>query len=227
MSSTVRRDRDDGLVPSSVLLDLDGTLVDSAPGILGSLRRAITEAGLEVPESALGTHLLGPPLYRSLPPIMGDEATAAVVPIYRRIYGDGGYLDGTPYPGVDELLHGLAEAGVTLSLATSKAEPFARSILDQHGWTDLFTEVVGDTLSGERPTKASVVGEALRRLGRPTSGDRPLMVGDRVHDVEGSREHGLDCVGVAWGYALPGELEAAGVRRVYASVEELRAALLG
>lgn len=214
-------------VLTHVLLDLDGTLLDSAPGILGSLRRALDEVGIEVLDGALGTHLLGPPLYRSLPSIVGEAGTAAVLPVYRRIYGDGGYSEGTPYPGVEDLLHALAGAGVTMALATSKAEPFARSILAQHGWTDLFTEIVGDTMTGDRPTKASVVGEALRRLGHPTGADLPVMVGDRVHDVEGSAEHGLRCLGVGWGYALPGELEAAGVERVFTSADELRVALLG
>ena len=216
-----------GAVLTHVLLDLDGTLVDSAPGILGSLRRAIDEAGLQVPESALGTHLLGPPLYRSLPPILGDAGTELVVPIYRRVYGDGGYLDSTPYLGVEKLLRAFAGAGVTMALATSKAEPFARSILAQHGWTDLFTEVVGDTLTGGRPTKGAVVAEALRRLDHPTGAGRPLMVGDRVHDVEGSAEHGLRCLGAGWGYAEPGELEGAGAHRVFASADDLRVALLG
>ncbi|MBP2369373.1 phosphoglycolate phosphatase [Pseudonocardia parietis] len=211
-----------------ILLDLDGTLVDSAPGILGSLRRAIDEAGLDVPDSALGTHLLGPPLYRSLPPILGVEGAATVLPIYRRIYGDeDGCLDCVPYPGIETLLRALHEAGVTMALATSKAEPPAHKILAHHGWTDLFTEIVGDTRAAERPTKGAVVGEALRRLGHPSGTSAPLMVGDRLHDVEGSAEHGLRCVGAGWGYAEPGELEAAGAATVYASADDLRVALLG
>nr|WP_255426457.1 HAD hydrolase-like protein [Pseudonocardia sp. C8] len=211
-----------------ILLDLDGTLVDSAPGILGSLRRAIDEAGLDVPDSALGTHLLGPPLYRSLPPILGDAGTAAVLPIYRRIYGDeDGCLDCTPYPGVETLLRGLFDAGVTMALATSKAEPSALKILAHHGWTDLFTEIVGDTRAADRPTKGAVVAEALRRLGHPSGADVPPMVGDRLHDVEGAAEHGLRCLGAGWGYAEPGELVAAGAETVYASADDLRVALLG
>lgn len=211
-----------------ILLDLDGTLVDSAPGILGSMRRAIDEVGLDVPESALGTHLLGPPLYRSLPPILGEEGAAAVLPVYRRIYGDeDGCLDCTPYPGVEELLRALSAAGVTMALATSKAEPPARRIIAHHGWTDLFTEIVGDTRTADRPTKGAVVAEALRRLGHPSGADEPLMVGDRLHDVEGAAEHGLRCVGAGWGYAEPGELVAAGADTVYDSADELRVALLG
>ncbi|MFP5020611.1 HAD hydrolase-like protein [Pseudonocardia phyllosphaerae] len=211
-----------------ILLDLDGTLVDSAPGILGSLRRAIDEVGLEVPDSAISTRLLGPPLYDSLPEILGDEGTAAVLPVYRRIYGDeDGCLDCRPYPGVEELLRGLSDAGVTMALATSKAEVSARKILAHHGWTDLFTEIVGDTRSADRPTKGAVVAEALRLLDNPTGPDAPLMVGDRLHDVHGSAEHGLRCAGAGWGYAEPGELAEAGADPIYDSPGELRRALLG
>ncbi|WP_224390817.1 HAD hydrolase-like protein [Pseudonocardia sp. ICBG1293] len=211
-----------------ILLDLDGTLVDSASGILGSLRRAIDEVGLDVPDSALGTHLLGPPMYRSLPPILGEDGTAAGLPVYRRIYGDeNGCLDGTPYPGVETLLRGLSSAGVTMALATSKGEVSAHKILAHHGWTDLFTEIVGDTREAARPTKGAVVAEALRRLGHPSGPDEPLMVGDRLHNVEGAAEHGLRCVGAGWGYAEPGELVAAGATAVYGSADELRVALLG
>lgn len=209
-----------------ILLDLDGTLVDSAPGILGSLRRAVDEVGSDVPDSALGTHLLGPPLYRSLPPLLGERGAAAVLPVYRRIYDESGCLDSTPYPGVEELLRGLGAAGVTMAVATSKAEPSARKILAHHGWTDLFAEIVGDTRTADRPTKGAVVAEALRRLGHPAGADEPLMVGDRLHDVEGAAEHGLRCVGAGWGYAEPGELEAAGAATVYATADDLRVALL-
>ena len=87
----------------------------------------------------------------------------------------------------------------------------------------MFATVCGDTLDRERPTKADVVGEALRRLGDP---EPTIMVGDRLHDVVGARTHGLGCLGAGWGYAAPGELEEAGAVAVYAQVGELHAALL-
>lgn len=214
-------------VLTHILLDLDGTLVDSAPGILGSLRRAFDEIGADYDPSTLDERLLGPPLYDSLPPIVGAEAAAAVMPVYRRIYSDEGGLDAsTPYPGVEDLLRALSGAGVVMALATSKAEISARKILANQGWTDLFTEIVGDTRDAQRPTKAAVVGEALRRLGHPSGADAPLMVGDRSHDVVGSRAHGLDCHGAGWGYAQPGELVEAGAVVVHASAADLRAAVL-
>jgi phosphoglycolate phosphatase len=207
----------------TVLLDLDGTLVDSAPGILGSLAEAFAELGIPLPAGGLPNSLLGPPLYRSLPSLVGADVTPALVATYRQIYGERGLLDSTPFDGIDALLQDLAAAGVTMAVATSKAEVYAERIVAHRGWTDLFATVCGDTLDGNRPTKADVVAEALRRLGEPAA---VLMVGDRLHDVVGARKNGLDCLGAGWGYAEPGELEEAGAVTVLAKIDDLREALL-
>ena len=193
--------------PATVLLDLDGTLIDSAPGILGSLAAAFAELGIPLPDGGLPRTLLGPPLYRSLPQLVGADLAPQVLAAYRRIYGEAGIRECVPFDGIDPLLRDLAGDGVTLAVATSKAQVYAEKIVEHRGWTELFATVCGDTLDAARPTKADVVGEALRRLGGPTEA---IMVGDRLHDVEGARTHGLDCLGVGWGYAAPGELEEAG-----------------
>ncbi|HET8662219.1 MAG TPA: HAD hydrolase-like protein [Micromonosporaceae bacterium] len=190
----------------AVLLDLDGTLVDSAEGILGSLRAAFAERGVLEPDGGLGSSLLGPPLYATLLPLVGPPMAEEIAAAYRRIYADAGWLQSTPYDGVDALLRDLVSAGLRIAVATSKQEQVAHLIVEKHGWADLFTFVCGDTPRTERSTKAAVIGEALARLGRPAS----LMVGDRSYDVVGARAHGLDCIGAGWGYAQPGELAAAG-----------------
>jgi phosphoglycolate phosphatase len=69
-----------------------------------------------------------------------------------------------------------------------------------------FETVAGDELDGSVGTKALVIGKALARLGHPSDA---VMVGDRLHDVVGAREHGMPCLGAAWGYGLPGELDGA------------------
>jgi len=208
---------------ATVLLDLDGTLIDSAPGILGSLTAAFDELGIPLPEGGLPRTLLGPPLYRSLPALVGTDRAPEVLAAYRRIYGDAGIRECIPFDGIDVLLRELAGDGVTLAVATSKAQVYAEKIVEYRGWTALFATVCGDTLDAARPTKADVVGEALRRLGGPTDA---IMVGDRLHDVEGARTHGLDCLGVGWGYAAPGELEEAGAVAVLPDPEALGTALL-
>ena len=210
--------------PDTVLLDLDGTLVDSAAGILGSLAEAFAELDIPLPEGGLPHTLLGPPLYVSLPGIVGADVTPAVLATYRRIYGERGLLESAPFAGIDALLRDLSTAGVTIAVATSKAEVYAERIVAHRGWTALFATVCGDTLDGLRSTKADVVGEALLRLGQPTSA---IMVGDRLHDVVGARKHGLDCLGAGWGYAAPGELQEAGAVAIYREVDDLRTALVG
>ena len=72
----------------AVLLALDGTLVDSAPGILGSLTEAFAEVGLPLPEGGLPHTLLGPPLYVSLPSLVGDDVAPELLATYRRIYAE-------------------------------------------------------------------------------------------------------------------------------------------
>jgi len=210
--------------PATVLLDLDGTLIDSAPGILGSLAAAFAELGIPLPDGGLPRTLLGPPLYRSLPPLVGTDRAPEMLAVYRRIYSDVGVRECLPFHGIEALLHDLAAAGLTLAVATSKAEVYANKIVEQRGWTDLFATVCGDTLDADRPTKADVVGEALRRLGNPAD---VIMVGDRLHDVDGARVHGLGCLGAGWGYAATGELEEAGALAVYPDPAGLGAALHG
>lgn len=208
--------------PATVLLDLDGTLIDSAPGILGSLAAAFAELGIPLPDGGLPRTLLGPPLYRSLPTLVGADRAPHVLAAYRRIYGEAGIRECVPFDGIDAMLRDLADDGVTLAVATSKAQVYAEKIVEYRGWTGLFATVGGDTLDAARPTKADVVGEVLNRLGGPTDA---IMVGDRLHDVEGARVHGLDCLGVGWGYAAPGELEEAGALAVLPDPEALGAAL--
>jgi len=212
-------------VTRTVLLDLDGTLVDSAPGILGTLRTAFDRVGVPWDDTVIGPHLLGPPLYESLPPLVGESAAERVMALYRPLYRESGLLKSTPYPGIDDLLRGLADSGARLALATSKAEPSARDILANQGWTDLFTEITGDTVDAGLPSKAAVVGEALRRLGSPDPATC-VMVGDRKHDVLGSAAHGITCLGAGWGYAEPGELTTAGAVEIHATPAALRKSLL-
>jgi phosphoglycolate phosphatase len=209
----------------TVFFDLDGTLVDSALGILGCLEDSFAELGLAWPGDAIGTHVLGPPLDETLRPIIGKEAAQAVVTVYRRRYREHGLLKCTPYPGIDELLRARTASGARLALATSKAEPFARAILENQGWTELFDTITGDTIDAQRSSKAAVVGEAVRRLGGASTDG--VMVGDRLQDVVGSRAHGLSCLGAGWGYGEQGELIGAGAEAVYETPGDLRAALLG
>jgi phosphoglycolate phosphatase len=212
-------------VAALVLFDLDGTLSDSAPGILGALRYAFAANGLPPLDATTERVLLGPPFYESLPPLIGgEEKLPAVIDAYREKYGAGGMFDASVYDGVREVLAMLYVSGVRLAVATSKPEYYARPIIEHLGLAEFFETVGGDELDGSLGTKALVIEKVLGRLGSPGPSD-VMMIGDRAHDVVGAREHGIRCIGAGWGYGMPGELEKAGAEPVCAEPRELLAAL--
>ena len=206
-----------------VLFDLDGTLVDSTPGIWASIRVAVAELGLPEPTPDELRSMVGPPLQDGFAALglTGDGVDRAVA-AYREHYTAGALLEVTVYPGVFELLARLRADGAVLAVATSKPEPFAVRVLDHVGLLTAFDSVHGATLDGAVRHKEQVVAAAL--VAHP-DGERPVLVGDRSHDVLGARVHGLPCVGVGWGPAPPGELEAAGAAVVVATPAGIPAAL--
>jgi phosphoglycolate phosphatase len=212
-------------VAAVVLFDLDGTLSDSAPGILGALRHAFTVNGLPPLDPTTEQVLLGPPFYESLPPLIGGEdKLPAVIEAYREKYGAAGMYETSAYAGVRDVLAVLHGSGVRLGVATSKPEHYAKPIVEHLGLAEFFETVGGDELDGSLRTKALVIDKVLRRLGALDPAD-VVMVGDRAHDVLGAREHGIRCIGAGWGYGLPGELERAGADPVCAEPRDLLPAL--
>ena len=212
-------------MPAVVLFDLDGTLSDSAPGLLAALRHALVVNDIPPLDEQTERALLGPPFYESLPPLIGGAGRLpAVIAAYREHYAAGSMFDTVAYSGVPEVVAALRRAGVRLAVATSKPEPFAVPIVAHLGLADHFETIGGDELDGSLRTKELVIGEVLRRLGNPDP-RTVLMVGDREQDVFGARAHGIDCLGAGWGYALPGELEAAGATAVCARPQDLIATI--
>jgi phosphoglycolate phosphatase len=212
----------------AVLFDLDGTLTASGPGILASVRHALTQMGEPIPDRAVLDRFIGPPLAHSFGEFCGlDPARVqAAIGHYRVYFGERGQYDNSVYDGIPELLDALRADGRVLAVATSKAEPYARSILDHFALADRFTAVVGSELDGRRTDKAEVVAEALRRLGR-RSADGSVMVGDRSHDVLGARAAGMPCLGALWGYGTADELLEAGADALAATPAELLGLLTG
>jgi phosphoglycolate phosphatase len=208
----------------AVLFDLDGTLSDSAPGILAALHAAFADNGLPRLDAETERSLLGPPFYQSLPALIDASRVPDVIAAYRRHYAAGALYDMRMFPGVDAVVRDLHSAGVRLAVATSKPEVYAEPIVERLGLAGCFATVCGDTLEGDRPTKAAVIEECLRRLGIGSPSEA-VMVGDRSYDVLGARAHGIDCIAVTWGYATPGELATAGPAAVVSTPASLAAEL--
>jgi phosphoglycolate phosphatase-like HAD superfamily hydrolase len=184
--------------PQLVIFDLDGTLTDSAQGIVSSFRHALAEIGAVVPDGDLASRIVGPPMHHTLNEMGLGELADVAVAAYRADYTARGWAMNKLFEGIPALLDDLQAAGVRLAVATSKAEPTAQRILTHFGLDEHFEVVAGASVDGSRARKADVVAHALAQL-HPLP-DRVLMVGDRSHDVEGAGEHGIETVVVGWGY---------------------------
>jgi phosphoglycolate phosphatase-like HAD superfamily hydrolase len=210
-----------GLQPQLVIFDLDGTLTDSAHGVVASFRHALAAVGAEVPDGDLAALVVGPPMHHTLSGLGLGERVADAVAAYRADYTSRGWAMNTLFDGIPEMLADLRAADVRLAVATSKAEPTARRILQHFGIAEHFEVIAGASLDGSRAAKADVVSHALAQLA-PLP-ERVIMVGDRAHDVDGAAEYGIATVVVGWGYGNADVTDAA-VARV-ATVAELREVL--
>ncbi|WP_411376317.1 HAD hydrolase-like protein [Arthrobacter sp. MPF02] len=207
-----------------VIFDLDGTLVDPAGGITEGIAAALTSMGLPVPGQDLLDAMIGPKLSDSLlnvarvPAHLLDE----VIRRYRQYYVETGIAQGRLYPGIREILEAYAAAGRPVAVATQKPQTLARTVLAHHGIEKLFQSIRGSAddetaVDGVPLGKTGIIGAALKDL----ETQHALMVGDRAQDVSGAIANGLDCIGVAWGFAPDGELEDAGAVAVVNTAEEL------
>lgn len=211
---------------SAILLDLDGTVTDSAPGITDTLAYTFEQLGMPVPDQAELLRYVGPPILDSFRDRAGMTLAERehALEIYRARYLDRGAYDAMLYPGMAELVSEIAAAGIPLSLATSKPELPATLMLEHFTIAHHFDLITGASADEVRSAKADVVAEALVRL-RAMDADltRPVMIGDRVHDVEGAAAHGVPTIAVSWGYGTPDEFAHA--IAVAHDVDELRGLL--
>jgi phosphoglycolate phosphatase len=193
----------------NVMFDLDGTLTDSRPGILRTIRHALRLVGLEPPYEEDLLWCVGPPLQdvfaRLLPngdPAIIEQAVSAYVERYDLV----GHRENRIYDGVPAMLERL---GVSrqLSVVTAKRQQIAENILEFLDLRSNFKVVFGSERSGRFGDKSELVHHVIETLGIKRS--ETVIVGDRIHDIDAGRNNGLLTVGASWGYGTPQELSGA------------------
>lgn len=211
-----------------LLFDLDGTLTDPAEGITKSVQYALEAKGIAAPDLKKLERFIGPPLRESFMEFYGltaEEAEESVAK-YRERYAPVGVLENEIYPGIAEMLKNCRENGKKLAVASSKPQIFVEKVLRHFDIMQYFDIVMGCEMDGTRGKKEEVVEEVLRLLqltdcSREELKETAVMIGDRKFDVEGGRLFGLSTIGVRFGYAEEGELEAAGADYVVDTVAQL------
>ena len=211
-----------------ILFDLDGTLTDPREGITKSVQYALAKMGIEEPDLSALEHFIGPPLYDEFRRCydFDDVQAKQAVAAYRERFSVDGWKENILFDGVPAMLKTLRAAGKTLAIASSKPTLFVEKILELFGIASYFDVVSGATLDGSISTKAQVVEQALTLL---SVKDRKsaVLVGDRMHDVEGARSCGIDCVGVTFGFGGLQELQQAGAKYIVQDFAELMHLLTG
>ena len=207
---------------ANILLDLDGTLVDSASGIHSSCRAAIQALGHTPPPLIDLSGLIGPPIEEIMSELLaryGDDRVSEGVAAYRADYSERGLFGSLIYPGIVEALEAMRRAGARLLIATSKRRRFAVRIIENLGLTDMFEGVHGSEDNGTLDHKSELVAHVLAK--HRLASERSVMVGDRKHDIVGARANSIRSLGVLWGYGTREELEAACASAIVANPSEL------
>jgi len=192
--------------PSLALIDLDGTLVDSAPDLALCVDQMMTQLGRETRgEDAVRAWIgNGVPVLvrRALVGAVDGEADAEeyerALALFLDLYERNVCVASRPFAGVMEGLDLLKQAGCRLGCVTNKAARFTEPLLDKLGMSPYFEVIVsGDTLDKKKPDPAPLL-YAAEQLGiRP---EDSLMVGDSMHDVDAGRAAGFQVACVSYGY---------------------------
>ena len=213
-----------------VFFDLDGTLLNTAPGIKHSFQYALRALEKPVlPEEELD-FVIGPPLFWSFHEKLGYDAATAErgVALYREYYRPTGMWECAPYEGIPELLQSLHDAGVHLGVVTGKPEEFAEKLIRHFSLDPLFDFVVGISFTDKDADKKALLERAFALAGLDGDARRgALMVGDRCFDVEGAAAFGMDCMGVTYGYGSREELLQAGAAYLADSAGDVARQILG
>jgi phosphoglycolate phosphatase len=188
----------------ALIFDLDGTLTDSKPGILGCLKKVIDARGI----SAKGDldRFIGPPVEEwviDLLPNGSKEEQFTLAREYRACYDREGWSNNSVFPGVREMLVDLRQQGFALFVCTSKQQHFAVRILDAFELSPLFTTIYGDKAEYASHSKVDLLANVLRA--ENLSRDTAWMIGDRSFDFDAAHANDVRCIAAGWGYGSPAE----------------------
>lgn len=190
---------------STVLFDLDGTLIDTSEGIISSIRKTLR--GLKIQEKNDLSVFVGPPLKLTFMKeySLDDEKATEATKIFREYYSKEDKFKGNVYDGIYECLSLLKNNKIDLFVATSKPTIFSEEILRHFNMSDYFTEVVGSNLDNSRSKKNEVIEYILEKYGIKNK-NSVLMVGDTDNDLIGANISGIRCVGVTYGFGSYSQL---------------------
>jgi phosphoglycolate phosphatase len=202
----------------NVLLDLDGTLSDSRPGIVACFQHTLRTLGHDPAAAGDLTWAVGPPMRVSLTRLLapfGDDRVDDALTIYREQYSATGLYECSVYPGVIAMLDALRNRNITMCIATSKRRDFAERVIDFLNLRPYVRAVYGAEPAGGLDRKQDLLAHIL--IVEHFAAAECVMLGDRLHDIEAAKANATRSIGALWGYGGRAELEEAGADAIAAT----------
>lgn len=182
------------------IFDFDGTLVDSAPGIVEVMEKVVQEHDLSPQVLEKWRHLIGVPLGKQMDiifPEKNDKYRVDMADRYRAIYDSQAIEICPPFPGLKDVLLGLQLAEVDIAIVSSKRRHLIEIVLDYHNLSSYFRLVLGQQdVSNHKPHPESV-HHALDKL--KVEHVHAVVIGDSTYDLDMARAAGVDAIGVTTG----------------------------
>jgi phosphoglycolate phosphatase len=194
------------LTVEAVMIDLDGTLLDTIPDLAAATNLMLEALGeavlpLDTVRNFVGKgipRLVERALARDIDGKAGSESMARALPVFERFYTEVNGRHTTMYPGVREGLELMRKAGFRLACVTNKAGAFTGPLLERMGLAHFFELTVsGDTLPRKKPDPMQLL-HVCQAFGIAPA--RMLMIGDSGNDVQAARAAGCPVFCVPYGY---------------------------
>lgn len=209
-----------------IIFDLDGTLMDTSPGILYSYSKAGENLRLTPKAVSEKSCVIGGPLrdgFNTLYHIENDEQLTEAINEYRRLYSSEGIKLYKLYEGISRLLSELKKAGLHTAVATLKLQNFADEMLKDAGLFPYFDVIKGWDMS-DGCTKSVLLKRAMESLGAKP--DESVLVGDSRYDLNGAMEAQIAFAGVSYGFGIKQSDSFPGMKYLAQSPEQLLEYLL-
>ncbi|WP_082476892.1 HAD family hydrolase [Rhizobium sp. Leaf371] len=205
-ASTASASISGALPPATIVFDLDGTLVDTAPDLVASLNHAVTQAGLAPVGYDDLTHLVGHGAQAMIErtfamrdkPLSKDDLAWQMKEFVAHYHAT---MPGAsmPYPGVLDAMDRLSAAGYLLAVCTNKLEMLARTLIDSLGLTARFAAITGgDTFDVRKPDAEHLLATIRLAGGTPA---RAVMIGDSRNDILVAHNAAIPSIAVPFGYS--------------------------
>jgi phosphoglycolate phosphatase len=213
----------------TIVFDLDGTLVDTAPDLVDTLNVILAREGLPPVPFAMARNMIGGGARLLIERGLKAEGRSGTKAEVDRLYNDfvAHYADhladrSLPFPGAVAAMDRLALHGCRFAICTNKLEWLSVRLLDALGLSARFAAICGQDTFGVQKPDPSILLQTIQRAGGIPA--RSVMVGDSINDIDVARTAGVPVVAVDFGYTET-PVSQLGPDRIIAHFDELPGAV--